>query len=123
MLVFVVKSNMKNVGMNILKTGANIVKDVVSGKKFKDAAKSNFSRGLKRTAEDLDWQAAPPLVPVVGPHLVKTGANLLGDAMDGKRRKQSQGIKPATQKTGRQTGSGRGRRRTRRGKLQRDIFS
>jgi len=41
---------------NLIKTGANIVKDVSSGKKVKDSLKTRLPEGIKQTARELQFQ-------------------------------------------------------------------
>jgi hypothetical protein len=112
-----VKDNIRNVGRNLLKTGVNVVGDVLGGKKFKEAAKEHIPRAIKRTVEDIDWKSAHPNVKRVGPKVMRVGADIVGDVIGGRGFKE--GIKRAAGNFGRQTGSGRARRRIKR----RDIFA
>lgn len=115
-----IKSNVKNIGRNLLTTGVGIVSDVLEGKKFKDAAKQHVSRGLKRTVNQLDWETANPTVKRIGSKLLKTGADIADDVIRGKKFTEAarDGIKRVVHRRKRQSGGGRVRRRT-----QRDIFS
>ena len=117
------RDNAKKVGTNLLKTGMNIVGDAISGRNIKESLKDNVPRGLKRTAEDLDWQSAHPIASKVGPQLVKTGAHLVGDIIQGKRSVKDT-LKEGANSLFAQTGSGRRRRHIVKRKRQRlrDIF-
>ena len=107
-----IKSNIGNVGRRLLSTGVNVAGDVLGGKKIKDSVKDHLPRGLKRTVEHLDWSTAHPKVRRVGSALTKTGANIVGDVIGGRRFKEAagEGIKRAFQDLSSQTGSGRRRR-------------
>lgn len=120
-----IKSNVKNVGRNLLRTGVDIAGDVLGGRRLKESAQQRIPQGLKRTSEDLDWKSTHPIVRTVGSNLVKTGANIAGDLIAGKKFKTAarehvpKGIKTTVHSFGRQTGSGRRRRR---GQNRKDIF-
>ena len=119
-----VRDNAKKVGASLLKTGMNIMGDVMSGKNLKESAKEHVPQGLKRTAEDLDWQSAHPLVESLAPKLVRTGANIVGDVIQGKR-PVSESLKHGVSGLFGQSGSGRRRRNIKPKRLRRhrDIFS
>ena len=118
-----VRDNAKKVGANLLRTGMNIAGDVMSGRNLKESAKEHVSRGIKRTADDLDWESAPPIASKVGRKIVKTGANIVGDVIEGKR-PIKETLKEEVGSLFGQTGSGRRRRHIKRkGCQHRDIFS
>ena len=52
-----VQSNAKTVGVNLLRTGANIARDVFAGRKLTEAAKEHVPGGIKRTVGSLKWQS------------------------------------------------------------------
>ena len=52
-----VQSNAKTVGANLLRTGANIARDVFTGRKLTEAAKEHVPTGIKRTVGSLKWQS------------------------------------------------------------------
>jgi hypothetical protein len=60
-----IKDNVRNVGANLLRTGADIAQDMIKGKKFKEAAGKHIPSGLKRTAGDIEWKSANPQVKKV----------------------------------------------------------
>ena len=124
-----IKGNAGKIGKQLLRTGMNIVGSVLGGKKIKEATKEGVSRGIKRTVEDLDWGSAHPHVRSVAPHLLRTGVNIAGDVISGKRFKEAamshgpEGIKRAAINLVRQKGSGQRRRRIKRQKRKhKDIF-
>ena len=50
------KQNRAAAVSNLLKTGANVVRDVSSGKKVKDSLKTRLPEGIKQTARELQFQ-------------------------------------------------------------------
>ena len=118
-----IRGNVSKIGKNVLRTGMDIASDVLSGKRFKDAAKQGVARGLKRTAGDMDWSSVHPRVRAVAPHLLTTGADIADDLIvGGKRFKETlasrvpEGIKRAAFDISRQKGGGKRRRQTTRNK-------
>lgn len=117
-----IKDNVKNIGMNLLRTGTDIAQDMIQGKKFKEAARRHVPTALKQTVEDIDWQSAHPRIKAVAPHLLRTGASIGSDVIQGTPFKESlkKGIKRGVQDIGRQKASKRGRRVIKR--KTKDIF-
>ena len=56
-VVSFVRSNAKTVGANLLRTGADIARDVFTGRKLTEAAKAHLPSGIKRTVQSLQWQS------------------------------------------------------------------
>lgn len=118
-----IRDNAKKVGLNLLKTGVNIAGDAISGRNIKESVKDHIPRGLKRTAEDLDWQSAHPIASKVGPQLIKSGADIVGGIIKGEQ-SASDALKHGVSSIFGQTGSGRRRRHIKRKRRQhKDIFS
>lgn len=119
-----VKDNVKNIGKNLLRTGADIAQDMIEGKKFKEAARQRLPRGLKRTVEDVEWKSVHPRVKTVGSRVLKVGADLVGDVAEGTpfRKSIRRRIKEGARDLRGQTGNGRSRRHIKRARLYKDIF-
>lgn len=121
-----IKQNVATVGRSLAKTGMNIVGDVLEGKKLKDAARKHIPRAMKRTAQNLNWGAANPLVSTVGSNLLQTGVDIAGDVIAGKKFKRAAqqhipaGIKRVVGSVASQRGRGDRRRVVR--QHHRDIF-
>ena len=117
-----VRDNAKKVGLNLLKTGASIASDAISGRSIKESVKDHVPRGIKRTAEDLNWQSSHPVASKVGPQLVKTGANIVGNVIKGQR-PVKETLKQGVNSLLAQKETGRRRRNIKKRKRQRrDIF-
>jgi hypothetical protein len=120
-----ITDNIKNVGKNLLTTGVNIAQDMIRGDKFKEAARRHVPTALKRTATEMDWQSTPQSVQKVAPHLLKTGANVASNIIQGKpidepETPSDDDIKPPAQQIRHQSSSKRARRHIRR--KHKDIF-
>ena len=50
------KGNVGSLAGNVLKTGAQVLDDVVQGKSLKDTVKRRIPEGIKAAARDIDWQ-------------------------------------------------------------------
>lgn len=117
-----IKQNIGTVGKALAKTGLEIAGDVLSGQRVKESLQQRVPEGLKRTAESLNWEQAHPGVKTIGSSLLKTGADIAGDVIGGKKFKEAvlehgpKGIKRTVKAVLRQKGSGRRRKR------HRDIF-
>jgi len=50
------KKNKKTFIRNALRTGMEVADDVLEGESLKSSMKKRISKGIKRTADDVDWQ-------------------------------------------------------------------
>ena len=50
------KENVGSLARNVLKTGAQVLDDVVLGKSLKDTVKKQIPEAIKAAARDIDWQ-------------------------------------------------------------------
>ena len=50
------KGNVGSLAGNVLKTGAQVLDDVVQGKSLKDPVKKRIPEAIKAAARDIDWQ-------------------------------------------------------------------
>ena len=50
------KGNVGSLAGNVLKTGAQVLDDVVRGKSLKDTVKKRIPEAIKAAAQDIDWQ-------------------------------------------------------------------
>ena len=50
------KGNVSSLAGNVLKTGAQVLDDVVLGKSLKDTVKKQIPEAIKAAARDIDWQ-------------------------------------------------------------------
>jgi len=50
------KRNVGSLAGNVLKTGAQVLDDVVRGKSLKDTVKKRIPEAIKAAARDIDWQ-------------------------------------------------------------------
>jgi len=50
------KGNVGSLAGNVLKTGAQLLDDVVQGRSLKDTVKKRIPEGIKAAARDIDWQ-------------------------------------------------------------------
>ena len=117
-----IKQNIGTVGKALARTGMEIAGDVLSGQRIKESLQQRVPQGLKRTTENLNWEQAHPGVKTIGSNLLKTGVDIAGDVIGGKKLKEAlmehgpKGIKRTVEDVLRQKGTGR------RWKRHRDIF-
>jgi len=50
------EGNVGSLTGNVLKTGVQVLDDVVRGKSFKDTVKQRIPEAIKAAARDIDWQ-------------------------------------------------------------------
>jgi len=55
-LIPFLKNNKKTLIKNALKTGMEVADDVLEGKSMKESAKKRVLSGIKRTADQVNWQ-------------------------------------------------------------------
>jgi hypothetical protein len=102
-------SSLKALAPHVLRTGANVLEDVVKGKSWKESAIKRVPEGLRNVTFEQPESFAP--------HLMRTGANVLEDVSQGKSWKES-AIKRASEGLHNwQSGSGLKRKRK-----HRDIY-
>lgn len=117
-----IKDNVKTIGKNLLSTGADIAQDMIRGQKFGEAARRHIPAAIQSTVKDIDWKSTPQQVRRVAPHVLKAGADVVGDVIQGTPLKQSleKGIKRHVQQFRGQSTSGTAKRRIKR--KRKDIF-
>lgn len=106
------KRNIGTIGKTLAKTGIDIASGMLGGQKPREAFRENLPRGLKRTAENIDWKETHPVAKAIGRNLLTSTGDVVDDALGGVKIGDSllsrgvQGIKRTARDATGQSGSG-----------------